>query len=61
MPVEEINAAIIKLESQLKHFENLLDHSISNGVILSKTKIILRELKQVSQKLNELKRLKETN
>jgi hypothetical protein len=58
MPDKEINAAIALLESQLKHYEKLLDDSITNNEILSKTKIILRKLRQVSKDLNELKRLK---
>ena len=58
MPDKEINAAIILLEDQLKQYEKLLDDSISKDEILSKTKVILRELKQVSEELNELKRLK---
>ena len=58
MPEKEINAAILVLENQLKHYEKLLDDSITNNEILSKTKIILRKLKQVSEDLNELKRLK---
>ena len=58
MPDKEINAAITLLETQLKQYEKLLDDSISKDEILSKTKVILRELKQVSEDLNELKRLK---
>jgi hypothetical protein len=58
MPDKEINAAIVLLESQLKDYEKLLDESITNNEILAKTKVILRELKQVSEDLNELKRLK---
>jgi hypothetical protein len=58
MPDKEINAAIVLLESQLKHYEKLLDESITNNEILAKTKIILRKLNQVSEDLNELKRLK---
>lgn len=58
MPEKEINAAIVVLEKELKHYEKLLDDSITNNEILSKTKIILRKLKQVSEDLNELKRLK---
>ena len=61
MPDKEINAAIALLENQLKQYEKLLDESISNDEILSKTKVILRELKQVSEELNELKRLKKIN
>jgi hypothetical protein len=58
MPEEKINAAIVLLESELEHYEKLLDESITNNEILSRTKIILRKLKQVSEDLNKLKRLK---
>jgi len=58
MPDKEINAAIVLLESQLIHYEKMLDESISNNEILAKTKVILRKLNQVSEDLNELKRLK---
>ena len=58
LPDKEINAAIILLETQLKEYEKRLDESITKDEILSKTKVILRELKQVSEELNELKRLK---
>jgi hypothetical protein len=61
MPTQEINAAIAALEAQLQHYEKLLDHSITNNVILSKTKVILQELRKVSQELNELKKLKAEN
>jgi hypothetical protein len=58
MPEKEINAAIMELENQLKQYEKRLDESITNNEILAKTKVILRELKQVAEELNELKRLK---
>jgi hypothetical protein len=58
MPDKKINAAILLLESELKHYERMLDESITNNEVLAKTKIILRKLKQVSEDLNELKRLK---
>jgi len=58
MPEKEINAAIQSLENELERYEKLLDESITNNEILSKTKIILHKLKQVSEDLNELKRLK---
>ena len=58
MPEKEINAAITELENQLKQYEKRLDESITNNEILAKTKVILRELKQVSEDLIELKRLK---
>jgi hypothetical protein len=58
MPTQEINEAIAALESQLNHYENLLEKSITDNVILAKTKVILLRLKEVSQELNELKKLK---
>jgi hypothetical protein len=58
MPTKEIDMAITALEGQLKHYENLLDQSISNDEILAKTKVILRNLKKVSQELIELKKYK---
>jgi hypothetical protein len=45
------------LEVQLKHYENLLDQSIRNNEILGKVKVIYRDLKAVSEKLKELKKL----
>lgn len=61
MPTKEIKAAIVALESQLKHYENLLDRSISNDEVLAKTKKILLKLKEVSQELIELKKLNGKN
>jgi hypothetical protein len=57
MPTKEINAAIKALEIQVHHYENLLDQSISNNEILAKAKVIYRDLKEVSEKLKELKKL----
>jgi hypothetical protein len=61
MPITEINAAIYKLETDLKHLENFLDHSIANNEVLAKTKVILHQLKQVSKELSELKKIKTDN
>lgn len=60
MPTEEMNGEIIALEKQFKYYENLFNKSIANNVIFYKTRIILRALKRVDQKLNELKEIKET-
>lgn len=57
MQTPDLQAEIAALEIQLKHFENLLDQSIINNEVLAKTKLILHEVKKVSEKLNELKRL----
>jgi hypothetical protein len=61
MPTQEINASIAALETQLRHHENLLEHSIANNEILAKTKIILRKLREISLELNELKKIKAEN
>jgi hypothetical protein len=58
MPSKEIGAAIAMLEAHLLHYENLLGQSIENNEILTKTKIICKDLKAVSGKLQELKVLK---
>jgi tRNA1(Val) A37 N6-methylase TrmN6 len=61
MPTKEIDAAIKALEIQVRHYENLLDQSIRNNEILSQVKVIYHDLKKVSEKLRELKKLQETN
>jgi hypothetical protein len=58
MPTQEISAAIAALESQLIHYEKLLNRSISNDEILAKTKVILHKLNEVSKELNNLKQIK---
>jgi tRNA1(Val) A37 N6-methylase TrmN6 len=57
MQTEEVSAAIKDLEIQQRQYENLLDQSISNNEILAKVKIIYHDLKAVSDKLKELKKL----
>jgi hypothetical protein len=59
MPTKEIDAAIKALEIQLRHYENLLDQSIRNNEILSQVKVIYHDLKKVSEKLRELKKIQE--
>lgn len=61
MPTKEIDAAIKALEIQVHHYENLLDQSIRNNEILSQVKVIYHDLKKVSEKLRELKRLQGTD
>ena len=50
-------AEIAALELQLKDYEKYLEESINKNEILAKTKIILHEIKRISKKINELKRL----
>lgn len=59
MPTKEIDAAIKALEIQVSHYENLLDQSIRNNEILSQVKVIYHDLKKVSEKLKELKKIQE--
>jgi hypothetical protein len=48
---------IAELELRLIFYEKLLDESIANNQIFAKTKVIFLELKQVSQKIIELKKI----
>ncbi len=57
MPAAEIEAAIKALEIQQRHYESLLDQSIRKNEILAQVKVIYHDLKAVSDKLKELKRL----
>ncbi|HET7000829.1 MAG TPA: hypothetical protein VFI33_05960 [Puia sp.] len=50
-------AEIASLELQLKEYEIFLTKSIENNEIFAKTKIILNEIKRISQKIIALKKL----
>jgi len=47
---------IAALEFLLKEYEKFFEESISNNEILGKTKIILLEMKRISQEIIDLKR-----
>jgi len=47
---------IATLENLLKEYEKFFEESISNNEILGKTKIILLEMKRISQEIIDLKR-----
>ena len=49
-------AEIASLELQLKEYEIFLTKSIEKNEILAKTKIILYEMKRISQKIIALKK-----
>lgn len=59
MPIQDIDAAIAKLEIELQQYEALLDQSIRHNEIFARTKVIYRDLKAVSEKIKQLKKLKE--
>ena len=61
MPTKEIDAAIKALEIQVRHYENLLDQSFRNNEILSQVKVIYHDLKKVSEKLRELKKIQKAD
>ena len=60
MEPQDRRAEIAALEIQLKRYEYLFDQSIKNNEVLAKTKIILHDIKLVSEKLIELKNSKGT-
>jgi len=53
----ELNATIIALEIQLNYYEKLLDQSIRDNEIFAHTKKVLKDLKEVSGRLEFLKKL----
>lgn len=53
----ELRATIIMLEVQLNYYEKQLDQSIRDNEIFAKTKKVLTDLKEVSGKLEYLKKL----
>ena len=61
MQTKDLTAEITALEIQLKHLSSVLDQSIRNNEILAKTKVIYHELKQVSDKLQQIKKMNETD
>ena len=60
MEPQDRRAEIASLEIQLQRYEYLFDQSIKNNEVLAKTKIILHDIKLVSEKLIELKNSKGT-
>jgi len=56
---QDHKSEIAALQLQLKEFEKLLDEYISDDEILSKSKIILKEIKRISQRIIILKNLDE--
>ena len=58
MEPQDRRAEIASLEIQLKRYEYLFDQSIKNNEVLAKTKIILHDIKLVSERLIKLKNSK---
>ena len=56
MKPQTSNQEIAALEKLLKEYEKFFEQSIKNNEILGKTKIILLEMKRISQKIMDLKR-----
>ena len=56
MKPQTSNQEIAALEFLLKEYEKFFEESISNNEILGKTKIILLEMKRISQEIIDLKR-----
>jgi len=59
MEPQDRRAEIAALEIQLRRYEYLFDQSIRNNEVLAKTKIILHDIKLVSERLIKLKNTKE--
>ncbi|HET7001532.1 MAG TPA: hypothetical protein VFI33_09490 [Puia sp.] len=53
----ELRATIVMLEVQLNYYEKQLDKSIRDNEVFAKTKKVLTDLKEVSGKLEYLKKI----
>ena len=53
----ELYATILALEIQLNYYEKLLDKSIRDNEVFAKTKKVLQDLKEVTGRLDYLKKL----
>ena len=59
MKIHELKAEIIALELQLTQYEKLFEESIENNVEFAHTRLIYQELKKITQKLKEMRKLTE--
>ena len=57
MEPQDRRAEIASLEIQLQRYEYLFDQAIKNNEVLAKTKIILHDIKLVSERLIKLKNI----
>lgn len=57
MQNQELRAIIIALEVQLNYYEKQLDKSIKDNEVFAKTKKVLTDLKEVSGRIEYLKKL----
>jgi hypothetical protein len=57
MSIPDLETEIIYLENRLSHFEYLLELSVENNELPSRTTPILNEVKKLSEKLDELKKV----
>lgn len=53
----ELDATIIALEIQLNYYEKQLDRSIRDNEVFAKTKKVLKDIKEVTGRLEFLKKL----
>ncbi|MDP9043006.1 MAG: hypothetical protein M3N30_13595 [Bacteroidota bacterium] len=52
-----LTSEICLLEIQKRYYENLLDQSIRNDEVFAKTRIIVVEIKVISQRLAEIQKI----
>jgi hypothetical protein len=53
----DLNASILALEIQLSFYEKRLDQSIRDNEVFAETKKVLKDLKEVTGKLEYLKKI----
>jgi hypothetical protein len=59
MKLQELKAEITALEIQLAHYLKLFDDSIENNVEFAQTRPIFHELRKITEKIKEIRKLTE--
>jgi hypothetical protein len=59
MKIHELKAEIIALELQLKQYEKLFEESIEKNVEFGHTRLIYQELRKITERLKEMRKLTE--
>jgi hypothetical protein len=59
MKIQELKAEIIALEKQLTQYERLFEESIEKNVEFAHTRLIYQELKKITERLKEMRKLTE--
>lgn len=57
MKIQELKEEITALEIQLAKYEKLFEQSIENNVEFAQTRVIFHELRKLTEKLKEIRKM----